>query len=57
MIVSTIDAHEKSICLTSDPTELGTADGDFIDKFDGEKKSRKQDILDQTDLADVVDLR
>ena len=51
-----IEAHHIATSF-SDPTELGTADGDFIDKVDGEKKSRKQDILNQTDLADVIDLR
>lgn len=51
-----IDAHHIATEMRGH-TELGSADGHFIDTHDGEPRSRKADILDKTALDDVVDLR
>lgn len=59
------DGNDLKICVEShhiagemaEPTEIGTADGDFIDHRDGEPHSRRKDIEIKTDLETVVDLR
>jgi len=51
-----IEAHHIAI-ETGLPTELGTADGHFIDQHEKEPRCRKEDILSKTELDDVVDLR
>lgn len=55
-----VQAHHIATVMDDErdvETELGTADGDFIDHKDGEPRARCDDILAETALSHIEDLR
>jgi len=53
-----VEAHHIAT-IQGGETELGSADGDFLDhkENEDEPRPRRDDIIDQTALCDVIDLR